>query len=198
MARIYAPNRIAELRIAKQLTQQELADRIGGTITKGTVSKLEKGTMGCTVDHILDLARALEVDPAEVISKVEPSAREVPLLGRVAAGNWRDAVAEADEFVALPEQIPGKNLFALRVTGDSMNTIVPDGAVIFVNPDDLDLIDGKVYVVANGHHETTFKQFSANPPRLVPCSTNPVHQPIEIGREPFITVGRVSYASFRL
>jgi hypothetical protein len=27
---------------------------------------------------------------------------------------------------------------------------------------------------------------------------NPVHQPIEIGREPFITVGRVSYASFRL
>lgn len=198
MSRIYAPNRIAELRIAKGLTQQDVADRIGGTTTKGTVSKLEKRTMGCTVDHIFDLARALEVDPSEIIVKVEPGAREVPLLGRVAAGNWREAIADADEFVAVPEKISGKNLFALRVDGDSMNTIVPDGSIIVVNPDDLDLVDGRVYVIANGHHETTFKQFSANPPRLLPCSTNPVHQPIEIGREPFITVGRVSYASFRL
>lgn len=194
MTRIYAPNRIRELRKARKITQEMIAAGLGGTTTKGTIAKLENRAMALSLDYIVGIADVLGVSPGEIIAPVEHHSREVPLLGAVAAGNWREAIADASESVPVPDWLPGKNLFALRVQGDSMDLIVPDGGIIAVNPDDLALVSGKVYVVANGQHDTTFKRFSASPPALLPCSSNPQHQPIEIGREPFLTIGRATYA----
>lgn len=190
MRRTYIANRIRELRKARKITQEAIAEGLGGTTTKGTIAKLENSTMALSLDYIVGIAKVLGVSPAEIIAPVESSARDIPLLGAVAAGNWREAVQDARETVPVPPWVSGNNLFALRIDGDSMDELVPDKGVIIVNPDDLDLVNGRVYVVANGSHETTFKRFSASPPRLEPCSTNPLHQPIEIGREPFLTIGR--------
>ena len=57
-------------------------------------------------------------------------------------------------------------------------------------PDDFELRDGKFYAVMKDG-ETTFKRFRANPARLEPCSSNPAHGAIAIGREPFTVIGRV-------
>jgi SOS-response transcriptional repressor LexA len=79
-----------------------------------------------------------------------------------------------------------------------MDTICHAGGFIVVDPDQRDLIDKKYYVVTNGDHEATFKQFCADPLSLVPCSTNPLHQPIPLGSEPFRVIGRVVYVGQEL
>lgn len=197
MRRLYAPNRIRELRKLRGLTQEDVASRISPDLTKGTVAKLETRQMALSADYILAISNILGVSPGELLTE-RSETRDLPVLGRVAAGNWREAIEEADERIAVPDGLGGSNLFALRIDGDSIDRIVPDGGIVVVDPDARDLLDGRIFVVSNGDHETTIKRFSAVPPRLEPCSTNPVHQPIEIGREPFVTIGRAVFALFPL
>jgi repressor LexA len=179
------------------LTQEDVASGISPETTKGTVAKLETRQMALSADYIFAISKILGVSPGEVL--VERSeARDVPLLGCVAAANWREAVQEADERIALPDGFGGSNLFALRVEGDFIDKIVPDGGIVIVDPDALDLLDSRIFVVSSGDRETKIRRFNAVPPRLEPCSTNPEHQPIEIGREPFVTIGRAVFALFPL
>ena len=81
--------------------------------------------------------------------------------------------------------------FVVQVDGDSMDLVVSDGGRIVVDPNDLDLVTRKYYVIRNGDGETTFKQFLADPARLAPCSTNDNHKTIFPGRDEFTIVGRV-------
>lgn len=115
--------------------------------------------------------------------------RSVPLVGQIACGDWQEAVEAAEETV--PAVVKGAHVFALKAVGDSMNELIQEDGYIYVNPDDRDLIDGKVYVIMNGEGETTAKRFRGNPARLVPCSTNPKHQEIVIGSGNFTVIGRV-------
>ena len=55
---------------------------------------------------------------------------------------------------------------------------------------------GRLYVIQNAEHETTFKKFSARPLQLLPCSHNPSHTPIDLGSEPFTVIGRVVFIGF--
>ena len=72
-----------------------------------------------------------------------------------------------------------------------MDQVAQAGEQVIVDPGDLDLIAGKYYVVRNAEGETTFKQYCDNPARLAPCSSNPSHQTIFIGRQGFTLFGRV-------
>lgn len=112
MTRQYAANRIRELRKEIGLTQEDIAEGLGGSTTKGTVAKLEKGAMALSLDYIKGIAKVLGVDPAEIIAPVEQSARDVPLIGAVAAGNWREAIKDARESVPIPAWLHGRNLYA--------------------------------------------------------------------------------------
>lgn len=194
MNRKYAPNRIRELRKARGITMEQLGADMSPEITLATVQKLETGQMGLTLDYINDIARVLGVAPQEIIAGVGGSARVVPLLGAIAAGNWADEIEITDEYVVAPRDAGGVRTFALRPMGDSMNKLVPEDGYICVDPDDVDLIDGKTYAIRSDMGEATFKRFHASPPRLEPCSTNPSHVTIPLGRVPFTVIGRVTYA----
>ncbi len=177
------------------MTQQEVADALGWETTKGTIAKLENRAMALSLDYILGIAQALGAHPAEIIDgSAGSNGRKVPVLGAVAAGNWREAIGFSDETITIPDSLRGPNLFALRVDGDSMDRVVPDGGLAVIDPDDLSLIDGRIYVVCNSSHETTMKRYRASPASLIPVSNNPSHKPIEIGREAFQTIGRAIYA----
>jgi len=57
--------RLKEIRTGKRLTQEQVAERAG--IDQSTVSELERGVNpNPTLQTILALARALDVDPAEL------------------------------------------------------------------------------------------------------------------------------------
>jgi repressor LexA len=57
----------------------------------------------------------------------------VPVLGRVQAGALTQAIEEAEGFVAVSSRLPSKELFALRVCGDSMkDAAILDGDLVIV------------------------------------------------------------------
>jgi len=189
------PNRIRQLRKARGLTLEQLAALVphpqtGAQTDVSTISKLELSKRALTTDWMQRLAGALGVVPAALLAgelDFTP-VRRVPLVGTIAAGNWREAIE--DPLSLVPCESGGPNTFALIADGDSMDRIVPPGGRIYIDPDDFALRDGKYYAVMKDG-ETTFKRFRASPARLEPCSTNPAHQPIDIGREPFTVIGRV-------
>lgn len=198
--REYAPNRIREWRTKRGLSMEALGGSMPSELTASTIAKLETRKMALSADYILEMAGVLQVSPGDLLLDAG-GARMLPVVGKIAAGNWREAVEMSEESIPVPEHLYGSNLFVLRPEGDSMDRIVPEGAdggFIVVDPDQRDLIDRKFYVVMNDHGETTFKQFSQNPLALLPCSNNPDCQPIPVGSAPFTVIGRVVYVGQQL
>ncbi|MCG7346600.1 LexA family protein [Sphingomonas sp. ACRSK] len=181
--------RIRALRTERGWTQDDLAQRID--TTKATVSKIEASTRRLSDKWLRSLANAFGMSIGELLGEAQRrEVGQVPLIGRIAAGNWREAILDPTDY--LPAINPAKNSFALTPDGDSMNLAIPEGAHVIVDPDDGQLRDGKIYAVMNGDGETTVKRYRAEPARLEPQSTNPDHKPIMLGSEPFTVIGRVT------
>ena len=73
-----------------------------------------------------------EVDNQIINDNIIPFENSIPLYDlKVAAGNFGDIQNVEDvEWVKLPERVkPDKNLFACQVIGESMNKIIPNGAI---------------------------------------------------------------------
>lgn len=164
--------------------------KAGQATDLSSIGKLERGAISLTKDWMDRVAAGLGVPPEDLISdrRFDP-ARRVPLIGTIAAGDWRAAVEDPIDLI--PCTVGGANTFALRPEGDSMNLVVPEGGIIFVDPDDRDLRDGKLYAMMRPGGDATFKRFRVNPMRLEPCSSNRSHRVIAIGEEPLTTLGRV-------
>ncbi|MFP6626163.1 MAG: transcriptional repressor LexA [Deltaproteobacteria bacterium] len=135
------------------------------------VSNLEsKGLIRRRWNH----SRAIEL----VEKRRRPRAVELPLLGRVAAGQPIEAI-EGNDSIEVPESlVRRRNTYALQVTGDSMiNEGILDGDYILVEerpqPNNGDM------VVASIDDEVTVKRFyrqSDGAVRLEPA--NPAYSPI--------------------
>jgi len=182
-------NRIKELREAVGLTQPELA-KLADT-TKNQLTKLESGARRLSDHWAQRLAPHLGVQPYELFmsSEVVTPLRFVPLVGTISCGDWQEAVENA--LGQVPAVQGGSRVFALQAQGDSMNELIADRGYVYVDPDDTELRDDKIYVVVNGDNEATVKKFKANPARLVPCSDNPNHREILLGNAPCSVIGRV-------
>jgi repressor LexA len=196
-------HRIRELRIAAKLTLEQLAERVSAAdplappVHFTTIAKIEKSQRTISLDWIVKLARALGVNTGALVSNDVQAIRMIPLIGSIAAGGYQEAVQDPEEMIPVPADT-GINAFALRPNGDSMNMVAHDGSIVVIDPDQPDLLDGKLYAIMNSQGETTFKRFRADPPRLEPMSTNPDHKPIPLGREPFTVIGRVVMNIVRL
>ena len=135
------------------------------------VSNLEsKGLIRRRWNH----SRAIEL----VEKRRRPRAVELPLLGRVAAGQPIEAI-EGNDSIEVPESlVRRRNTYALQVTGDSMiDEGILDGDYILVEerpqPNNGDM------VVASIDDEVTVKRFyrqSDGAVRLEPA--NPAYSPI--------------------
>ena len=122
----------------------------------------------------------------------------VPVIGEIAAGNWKEAVKRSTLSIPAPHPSMPPQAFALEVAGDSMDLLVDDGAMIIVDPGDRQFFHKRYYAVQNGEGETTFKQYLGDPARLVPCSSNPAHKEIILGDEPITIIGRIIWRSSRM
>ena len=99
----------------------------------------------------------------------------VPVIGEIAAGNWKEAVKRSTLSIPAPHPSMPPQAFALEVAGHK-----------------------RYYAVQNGEGETTFKQYLGDPARLVPCSSNPAHKEIILGDEPITIIGRIIWRSSRM
>lgn len=167
------------------MSQRDLAEAIG--MSENYLSKSLRGL------RIFKLAEmdAIRAELAPEPEGSEAGMRTIPLLGSVPAGKFSPGEQRGGRRIPAPDPETPKNAFALKVEGDSMDLIVPNGTILVIDPDDKDLWPGRRYVIQTLDGQTTYKEFRSDPARLVPCSSNPAHQVIPLGGEPIVVVGRV-------
>lgn len=197
---------LKSLRQRKGWTQGDLAERLG--VEQPTVQRWEAGKREPNLAQLLELAKILEVEPGALIdASVVPS--EGPRLfvkGEVAAGVWRQAFESPQgdwkSFTGRPDvTAKPEHRFGLRVIGDSMNEIYPEGTLLecvsvfgHIEPQP----DRRVIVVRTndgGEVEATVKELVEQDGELwlVPRSSNPTHRPFKVSEpEPGIREVRIA------
>lgn len=196
--------KIAEARAAKGWSQQRLADELG--TTQQTIQRYESGARDIKSSVILQLSETLGVTVSYLlgVSDEAPRAdassmRSVPLLGSIAAGTPIEMRAVDNSFPVpsrIMEQHP--HAFLLRVDGESMNRVLPNGAYALVDPCDDVESNGKPYAVCVNGYDATIKRVRrlSNGFELAPDSTDPTFRSVVYdygieGTETITVIGRV-------
>lgn len=104
-------------------------------------------------------SRSIRVVKSE--REIEPSSMiAVPLVGKIAAGSPTFALEEAEEVLALPRTLfRGRDLFALRVEGDSMTKAGIFDGDIAVLRSQLDFANGDIAAVVVDEEATLKRVF---------------------------------------
>jgi repressor LexA len=157
-------------------------EEIGRNFSLGSLATVHKHLQNLErkghIRRLPNRSRALEVTPRDGARNTV----QVPLLGRVAAGNPLEPV-EVPESVALPEELLGRGeTFALRVQGDSMvDDGILDGDVVVI--ESRAAVENGTTVVALVRGEATLKRFfrERGKVRLVPANERmaPIVAPAE-------------------
>jgi repressor LexA len=126
--------------------------------------------------------RALEILSAHGRS-VLPDAREVPIVGRVPAGKPLLAEENIEGFLSVArEMASGKEVFALRVKGDSMvEDGILDGDCVIIRRQETAESGDIVCALIDG--EATLKRFTKKGSTITLKPANKTHSPIVISRE---------------
>ena len=127
-------------------------------------------TVKVHIDEIIDKGflkrnsrnpRYLEIMVPNEFEHKDDGLVEVPLLGKVTAGNPIEAIEMPDEYFELPvSMIPNdKEIFTLRVSGDSMiNAGIHDNDIVIVERKNT-ANNGEIVVAMNDENEVTLKTF---------------------------------------
>ena len=176
----------------------KFADHIG--VPRTTIyNVLNRGVMGSGHDLVEKIYEALDVNwrvigldsdfSYEEFKKKRDSLRHpnedsfvsIPLYGAIAAGTPIEMVP-VDDFHPVPMKIKRKhpNAFLLKVEGDSMNRVLPNGSYALVAPSRKEpVIDNHAYAVCVNGYDATIKRVKklANGIELIPDSIDPTYKP---------------------
>ena len=120
--------------------------------------------------------RAIEVLDA---SPDERSIRNVPLVGRIAAGSPILAEEDIEDVYPLPAELVGDGpIFMLRVKGDSMiEAGILDGDLVVVRKQP-DAHDGEIVAALVEGEEATVKRLERRDGAVILHSENPAYEPM--------------------
>lgn len=203
-------NRIRELRSAKSLNQEQLADKLG--LTKQAISQYERGVRKPSVPVLEALCDFFNVSSdyllgkddvtlrfvgKEDIDKLEsPHGTRIPVLGRVAAGIPIDAIEDILDWEEIsPELASTGKFFGLRIKGDSMQPRMIEGDVVIVKCQP-DAESGDVVIVQVNGDQAACKRLSKHASGISLISFNPAYEPMVYTNEqilslPVTIIGRV-------
>jgi repressor LexA len=105
--------------------------------------------------------------------------RDVPLLGRIAAGSPLLAEEDIEDILPLPTQIVGNDpVFMLRVRGDSMvDAGILDGDLVVVRRQ-ADADDGDIVAALIDGEEATVKRLRRESGKVLLLPENPAYEPM--------------------
>jgi repressor LexA len=105
--------------------------------------------------------------------------RDVPLVGRIAAGSPILAEEDIEEIFPLPTELVGKEpVFMLRVQGDSMiDAGIFDGDLVVIRRQP-DALNGELVAALIEGEEATVKRFKREGDRVLLIAENPAYEPI--------------------
>jgi repressor LexA len=206
----FMENRFRELRKIKKFTQNEIARRLD--VSQSQVSKYENGDDEPSYETVQELAEILNTSidylygktdspnpnldlekysKDELLNKLkalgmdvsgisESKLKRLPVLGKVAAGK----PIPAEEFIEGYIETETDADFALKVTGDSMEPTIPEGAIALVKKVSTSQIKNGVpcVVIINGD-DGVLKRFYKDSFGFVLQSDNNKYEPIFIPKK---------------
>jgi repressor LexA len=118
--------------------------------------------------------------------------RDVPIVGRIAAGLPMYAQPEWDGSVTVDAEIfRGRNLFALRVRGDSMQGAgIRDGDLVICEPRQY-AQDGEIVAALIHSEEATVKRFFRRSDHIELRPENPSHSSVRYGFGEVLVQGKI-------
>ncbi|CAK1244829.1 SOS-response transcriptional repressor LexA (RecA-mediated autopeptidase) (LexA) [Fructobacillus fructosus] len=140
-------------------------------------STLEKIAHGLRVDKsvIFKMAGIVDNIPNNIANELTisstPSTVSIPIYGRISAGYPEGAKEDIDGEIDVPNRISNRyssdELIALRVNGESMNKVIPNGAVaILAKIDKCDITNGDICGVIIDGEAATLKHVYQYPDRI--------------------------------
>lgn len=187
-------NNIKALRVHKGLSQEQFAEI--ADVSQTAVSAWECGLSDprrSNVQRIIDAVPGITFD--DILSKEKGFARkvlatprsesttlvEVPLFGSISAGKPIEMLDIEDTY-PIPDSVHEKHprAFMLKVRGESMNRVIPNGSYALVDPAYSEAQDGKVYAVCIDNSSATIKRIHKlnNGVELQPDSTDPTFKSV--------------------
>lgn len=182
-------NRIKHLRTEAGFSQKKLANEIG--ISESALQNYEYGSrdlpgdvivrlcelLNCTANYLLcvDDVRSPSV-PHEISYAV--TTLTAPVYGRIAAGDALEMLPVEDEAYVIPSIASlYPDGYFLTLSGDSMDKIMPDGSLVYIDRD-AEVRSGDVAVVVVNGDDATIKRvfFAGDTLVLHPESNNPRHR----------------------
>lgn len=176
-------NRINLRKTELDLSYEDLSNRTG--LSKSTIQRYVTGDIGnLGLDKLEILAQALECTPSylmgweqpelEIIGQVERS-REYPYIPNPVAAGVPETIEGINNLptISIPDHFLGryagnKDIIIMKVNGESMNNIIPNGSIIGVirNYPISSLNDGDL-VVFNCEYEYSVKHFYKTDSKLI-------------------------------
>ena len=124
--------------------------------------------------------RTIELNVINEYDKRQDNVIEVPLLGKVAAGNPIEAIENPNEFFNLPKELIPNNsdVFTLEVNGESMiNAGIHDNDIVIVKKQKT-ANNGEIVVAMTDDNEVTLKRFYKEKDHIRLQPENSTLQPI--------------------
>lgn len=153
---------------------------------------LNRGISGRSTDTVLRLYSALGVDWSSLSSFDAPHSElrlkdddsgyeEIPLYGSIAAGVPMEMMEVCETF-PIPRKMVSRypGAFLLKVVGESMNRVLPNGCYALVDPDERRPVDGRAYAVCVNGYAATIKRIHPleHGIELDPDSNDPTFHPM--------------------
>ncbi len=117
--------------------------------------------------------------PAPAVRSDDRHTRDVPVLGRIAAGTPILAAEQIDNVMTLPTELVGEGpVFLLEVKGDSMiDAGIHEGDLVAVNKQP-DARDGEIVAALVDGEEATVKRLQRKDGKVYLHSENPAYPPM--------------------
>lgn len=163
------------------------AKRLG--VSKQTVSNWVNGSNAPDIEMIAIISNMYHIPMSDILegrvqrreeNVLKSDWVEVPLYGSIAAGKPIE-MQEIDDTFVIPSNLREKypKSFLLKVVGESMNKILPNGSYALINPVS-EVADGKAAAVCVNGYDATIKRVKtlSNGIELCPDSTDPTIRPM--------------------
>ena len=123
--------------------------------------------------------RAIVVLDEQAPTTADRRVRDIPLLGRIAAGTPILAAEQVESVMPLPTELVGEGpVFLLEVKGDSMiDAGIHEGDLVAVHSQP-DALDGEIVAVLVDGEEATVKRLRRKNGKVILESENPAYEPM--------------------
>lgn len=204
----YVLNNITTLLKQKKKTQKELTDYLG--ITSNAFTDWKSGRLKSYNKHIPEIARFFhvsvdsllgyhtpEIETWDLPDEDETGIRTIPVLGCVAGGIPIEMVEDIQGYEQITTDLFPANgeYYGLKIIGDSMAPVIPDGSVVIFRRQDY-VDDGKIAIVCVDGQTATCKKIYHKNGGIVLQPLNPDFEAIfyskdDIVAEPVTVIGKV-------